>query len=305
MDEMNRDVFLHLVKKEEAGKLLRQVLQNRFRFSRRMLRRLRESQGVTVNGRVMFFTSRVEEGDQIRITLPADPEPTLAPQPVPLRIVFEDEDLIVLDKEPGQVVHPTKDYRDNTLANGLVYHWLQRGEQRLARPVTRLDKDTSGLIVFAKHAYAHAFLAKEMDKRCYEREYLAVVRGEWPEGEGVMDEPIGRSPDEPHKRMVRVDGARAFTRFQVERRFKGATLLRLKLETGRTHQIRVHLSHRGYPIFGDSLYGMEETGEESIRRQALHAVRLTVVHPRDRRPCIWESPIPEDMKHLINRFLFI
>lgn len=293
--------FLHTVKKEEEGKMLRQVLQNRFRFSRRMLRRLRESQGVTVNGRWVYFSSRVTEGDAIKVWMPEDPEPTIPAQPVPLRIVFEDDDLIVLDKEPGQVVHPTKGYRDHTLANGLVYHWQRCGEQRRVRPVTRLDKDTSGLIVFAKHAYAHAFLAKEMGKRRYRREYLALVQGEWPQERGVITAPIGRSPEQPHKRMVRAGGAEAITRFQVERRLKGATLLRLELETGRTHQIRVHLSHRGYPIVGDSLYGEQAA---HIARQALHAARLRLLHPRDGRERVWESPLPGDMECLVKSFLY-
>ncbi|PTM57495.1 23S rRNA pseudouridine1911/1915/1917 synthase [Desmospora activa DSM 45169] len=292
--------FLHTVKKEEEGKMLRQVLQQRFRFSRRLLRRLRESQGVTVNGRVVYFTSRVTEGDAIQVIMPQDPEPAIPPQELSLRIVFEDDDLIVLDKEPGQVVHPTKDYRDYTLANGLVYHWRQRGEQRQARPVTRLDKDTSGLIVFAKHAYAHAFLAKEMGKRRYRRQYLAMVRGEWLQEEGVIDAPIDRSPEEPHKRMVREDGVEAITHFQVERRLKGATLLRLELETGRTHQIRVHLSHRGFPIIGDTLYGGQDA---TIARQALHAARLCLFHPRDRREHEWKSLMPEDMERLVQSFL--
>lgn len=299
------DSFLHIVKPHEEGKMLRQVLQSRFRFSRRMLRRLRESRGVTVNDQVIYFTARVSAGDRIRVGLPQDPELSVEPQPVPLRIVFEDADVVVLDKEAGQVVHPTKNYRSHTLANGLVYYWLQRGEHRLARPVTRLDKDTSGLILFAKHAYAHAYLAKEMAKRRYRREYLAVVHGRWPQEQAVITDPIGRSPDQPHKRMVRRDGKEAITHVKVMRRFQEATLVQLRLETGRTHQIRVHLSHRGHPIVGDPLYGWKASEHYGISRTSLHAFRLIMIHPRDGQAYRWESPMPEDMHRLIDIFTTI
>lgn len=291
--------FVYRVQEKEKGKTVRDVLRNRYRFSRRFFRRLKESGGVTVNGRSAFLTARVEEGDLLQVKLPEE-RTDIPPQPVSFTVVHEDEDLVVIDKPPGLVVHPTKDYREHTLANGLVYRWTARGEAHAVHPVTRLDKDTSGLLVIAKHAYAHDFLAGQMARRRYLRGYLAVVHGEVPEETGVIDAPIARCPDRPARRCVMEGGAPAITRFSVLERFPGATLLRLFLETGRTHQIRVHLAHRGHPIIGDPMYaeGWESRGME---RQALHAAFLQLTHPRDRRERSWESPLPPDIRRLVQR----
>lgn len=299
---LNRDGtadFVHRVQEDEAGKMVRDVLRNRYRFSRRFFRRLKEFGGVTVNGRPTFLTARVEEGDLLRIRLPEE-RTDIPPQPVTFTVVHEDEDLVVIDKPPGLVVHPTKDYRDFTLANGLVYRWMERGETHAVHPVTRLDKDTSGLLVIAKHAYAHDFLAGQMARRRYRRGYLAVVHGEVREEAGVIDAPIARCPDRPSHRCVMEGGAPAITRFSVMERLPGATLLRLFLDTGRTHQIRVHLAHRGHPIIGDPMYaeGLDSWG---IDRQALHAAFLQLTHPRERRQRSWESPLPSDIQGLIRR----
>lgn len=299
---MNRDQtadFVHRVQMNEAGKTVRDVLRNRYRFSRRFFRKLKESAGVTLNGRPVFLTVRVEEGDLLRVKLPEE-RTDLPPQPVSFDVVHEDEDLVVIDKPPGLVVHPTKDYREHTLANGLVHRWMKRGEMHAVHPVTRLDKDTSGLLVIAKNAYAHDFLAGQMASRRYRRGYLAVVHGEVSEEDGVIDAPIARCPDRPSHRCVMEGGAPAVTRFSVVERLPGATLLRLFLDTGRTHQIRVHLAHRGHPIIGDSMYaaGWDTRG---IDRQALHANYLQLIHPRDRLERSWESPLPRDIQELIRR----
>ncbi|MBN2911001.1 RluA family pseudouridine synthase [Polycladomyces sp. WAk] len=295
-------VMTHRVDESEDGKMVRQVLRNRFRFSRRQFRRLKVTDGVRVNGSFAYLTSRVKTGDVITVTL-TDEEPVhIPPQPVPLHIMYEDEDLLVLDKQPGVVVHPTKDYRDWTLANGLVHHWRERGETHQVRPVTRLDKETSGLIVFAKHAHAHAFLSGQMANKRYKREYLAIVHGRVLRTSGTIDAPIGRDPAHTSRRIVTPDGAEAVTHYRVEAAFSKASLVRLSLETGRTHQIRVHLAHLGHPIIGDTLYGNEEDAAMwGMERQALHAARLTLIHPRDKSSRTWESPIPADMKRLLDR----
>src|SRR5690606_28242771 len=200
--------FVYRVQEKEKGKTVRDVLRNRYRFSRRFFRRLKESGGVTVNGRPAFLTARVEEGDLLQVKLPEE-RTDIPPQPVSFTVVHEDEDLVVIDKPPGLVVHPTKDYREHTLANGLVYRCTARGEAHAVHPVTRLDKDTSGLLVIAKHAYAHDFLAAQMARRRYLRGYLAVVHGEVPEETGVIDAPIARCPDRPARRCVMEGGAPA------------------------------------------------------------------------------------------------
>lgn len=295
-------IFSHVVTLEENGKMVEQVLKNRFRFSKRMMRRLKNEKRVTVNGKWVYFTSRISTDDHIviRINTEEDVEYIQA-QLVPFRVVDEDEDLIVIDKPAGIVVHPTGSHQEGTLANGLIYYWRERGEHHKIRPVTRLDKDTSGLMVLAKHAYGHAFLADQMAKKRYERSYLAIIHGNLLHDEGTIDLPIAKHPDIPLLRMIDFgeNGSRAITHYQVIERFKHASILRLWLETGRTHQIRVHLSSIGHPIIGDELYGSGAQEKDLIDRQALHATSLKLYHPRERTWREWEAPIPEDMKRLL------
>ncbi len=286
----------HRVRREEAGKMVRQVLRNRFRFSRRMFRRLKEARAVEVNGDTVFITSRVYEGDRIRVRLPGDEGAGVEPQPVPVHLVYEDEDIAVIDKQPGVVVHPTKHDPDHTLANGLAHHWQERGEFHLIRPVTRLDRDTSGLLVFAKHPHAHARLSAQMQQKRYRRDYVAVVHGRLHSGQGSVDQPIARSRTHPRLRTVSPEGAKALTHYRVLERFPQATLIRLRLETGRTHQIRVHMAHLGHPLLGDTMYGGKG---DRIGRQALHALHLSLYHPRDGHPHSWTASLAADLKQLL------
>lgn len=296
--------FAHVVTPEEDGELLETVLRKQFRFSKRMMRILKHEKRVMVNDEWMFFRSRVKEADQIRIELNiAEDVEYIAPEEILFHVVDEDEDLIVVDKPPNTVVHPTGSHQQGTLANGLVYYWAQRGENHKIRPVTRLDKDTSGLMVLAKHAYGHAFLADQMAKKRYERSYLAVIHGNLIHDQGTIDLPIGKVPDVPLLRFIDFseEGSRAITHYEVVERFAHASVLRLWLETGRTHQIRVHLSSIGHPIIGDELYGRGEEEKHLIGRQALHATSLKLYHPRKREWVEWEAPMPDDIQQLLHQ----
>lgn len=214
-------------------------------------------------------------------------------------VVYEDEHVLVVDKPAGVVVHPVRSYGSGTLVDAVLARWARMGQYFTPRPVNRLDKDTSGLVVFAKTQHAHSFLAAQLEDRRMSRGYLAVVRGVLEEDEGTVDAPIGYDPGPPPKRTVITGGKPAVTCWTVVERLPDATLVRLWLKTGRTHQIRVHMSHIGHAVYGDRLYDPEPT--DLIGRQALHAFRLRFLHPGTRMEVEFTSPLPEDIRRLLER----
>lgn len=291
-----------VVNANESGKMLKQILQNRFHFSRRMFRRLREEQRVNVNQNVIYYTSRLKEGDIVEVQLAeTDEDGFITPQKIDFSIVFEDDDILVVDKPAGIVVHPTMGYREGTLANGVAYHARQRSESYLFRPVTRLDKDTSGIMVIAKHAHAHAMLSKQMRRRRYRRKYIAVSYGYVTPQKGIIDLPIGNSPTSIIERVIdHENGKEAVTHYETITRLQEATVLTLSLETGRTHQIRLHLASIGHPIIGDTLYGLKDD-QPLIPRQALHAKEIEIFHPSRYEWLRWSIPLAEDVEKLIKK----
>jgi 23S rRNA pseudouridine1911/1915/1917 synthase len=224
-------------------------------------------------------------------------------QPIALAIVHEDAALIVVDKPAGLVVHPGHGNRDGTLANALVHHAPQLAHLPRAGIVHRLDKDTSGLLVVAQTPEAQTSLVRQLAARTVKREYLALVRGAVTAA-GHVDAPIGRHRTARTRMAVTARGKPARTRYRVLERFAGATLLAVTLETGRTHQIRVHMHAIGHPLVGDPMYGRRARGDDPLARfprQALHAARLGLVHPASGRDCEWRSPVPEDLRALLAR----
>ena len=198
------------------------------------------------------------------------------------------------------MVHPTRSHPTGTLANGVLHHFRSKGENCIVRLVSRLDRDTSGLIIIAKNQYSHMFLAKEMERNTLIKGYTAVVWGNLKEKEGTINEPIYRPTDDSIKRVVDPRGQESITHYEVIESLKEADVVRLRLETGRTHQIRVHLSYLGNPIIGDTLYGRDE--ESLINRQALHASHLSFLHPRTKERINLSSDLPEDMKEFDKGF---
>ncbi|UYZ14689.1 RluA family pseudouridine synthase [Brevibacillus sp. WF146] len=282
----------------EADMTIRDALQKRFGVSRRLLVRAKYQGAVTRNGTPVFVTERLRPGDEVAILVPGEEEETVLPEPMELAIRHEDEDIMVIAKPAGLVVHPTGGHTGGTLANGVVAYWRERGERRKFRPVNRLDKDTSGLLIVAKNQWAHEQFSRMQKERTLHRWYQAIVEGEVAEEEGTVDAPIGLRDDSIIVREVRPDGQPAVTRYRVLARGGGMSWLELKLETGRTHQIRVHMSHLGHPLAGDDLYGGSRT---CIGRQALHAARLSFVHPRSGQAMEWSEPLPADMRELAAR----
>ncbi len=287
--------FTYAVQKQDEELALRSLLRREFGVSTRLLRRLKETDGVLLDGTPSPLFAKPLAGQVLSIQMPEESS-WFAPQPVEFGVVYEDSDLLAVDKPPGLVVHPTNGKPDHTMVNGLAYRMQQRGEQYKIRLVNRLDMDTSGLCIVAKNSYCQDFLMKQMQKNQVEKTYLAFVKGTLT-GAGTIDLPIGRKPGDPWRRAVIEGGSPSITHYRSIATFEAdASLVELRLETGRTHQIRVHLSHIGYPIISDRLYG--NPMPELIGRQALHACRMFLRHPATGETVRLEAPMPQDMQQL-------
>lgn len=282
----------------DGGREVREILLRTLRLSRQMLKRLAVSGGIRLNGASPFLSTRVQTGDVVAVRLSAVSPSGLRPVPMDLDIVLEDSDVLVINKPPGLLVHPTRPSHVRTLAHGVLAYYQRQGTPDLIHPVHRLDRDTSGLVLFARHSLAHQRLDRQLQSRTLKRSYLAVVHGVVRAGEGELDVPIERQAGDPHLRAVATSaGASARTRFRVIDRFPEGTLLDVQLETGRTHQIRVHMAHLGHPLIGDTAYG--GALHPACPRQALHAWRLSFSHPISRLPVQCEAPLPPDMVGLL------
>ncbi|BDG60961.1 RluA family pseudouridine synthase [Caldinitratiruptor microaerophilus] len=286
-----RELFRFTVEPEAAGLRLDTLLRRRFRVTSTLLRRVRHHGRVLVDGEPRRVVDPVPAGAEVVVLVEEEASPGVAPEPLPLEVVHEDADLLVVNKPPGQVVHPTRGVCGGTLANAAVHYLASRGEPAPVHPVNRLDRGTSGLVVFAKNAWAHAALAGRL-----ERVYLAVASGRIEADALTIDQPIGRDPDHPVRRRVDPAGQPAVTRVRAVSRWPAATLCEVTLETGRTHQIRVHLAWAGHPLLGDALYGGPT---DRLARPALHAWRVRFVHPRNRTLLSLEVPPPPDFQALL------
>jgi RluA family pseudouridine synthase len=287
----------HTVAADEAGRTVEEILTGPMGISRRMIQRLTRSRGVQLNRRPAYLAGKVKKGDVVTARVAPEEDAGLPPVPMELAVVHEDAEVLVLDKPPFLLVHPTSPEQTRTLAHGVAHRFAQQGLRAKVRPVHRIDRDTSGLVLFARTALAHAHLDAQLREREMGRSYLAFVRGAVADDAGMVDAPIGRDRKNPNLRAVRPGGEPALTRWRVAERFSGATLLELELETGRTHQIRVHMAHLGHPVLGDRPYGGAARGD-TMKRQALHAARLAFAHPRTGERMSFEAPLPADLAEL-------
>ena len=274
-------------------------------MSRSSAQKLLEDGHILRNGKPGKKNDKLNIADEISVTLPEPKEVDIVPKEIPLDIVYEDEDVLVINKPKGLVVHPAAGHQDDTLVNGLLYAMGDSlsGINGELRPgiVHRIDKDTSGLLAVAKNDLAHTVLASQLKDHTMARTYECIVCGGLKEDAGTVDAPIGRHPTDRKKMCVTQRNSRdAVTHWEVIKRYRGYTHIRCRLETGRTHQIRVHMAHIGHPILGDVVYGRKkpELGQDS---QVLHAGALCFRHPRDQRPVMVFAPLPPYFEEVLQK----
>ena len=304
--------MIYTVKSEDAGKRLDAYLAEVADMSRSAAAKLIESGAVTVAGKQSEKKYQVKPLDEVDVILPEVEEYEAEPEDIPLNVIYEDSDIIVINKPSGMVVHPAPGNYKGTLVNALLYHCKDSlsGIGGVMRPgiVHRIDKDTSGLLVVAKNDASHRALSEELGYHGIEREYHALVRGGFKEESGTVDLPIGRHPVDRKKMAVIKNGDRArdaVTHYEVIRSYGQISYLRLRLETGRTHQIRVHMSHLGHALLGDEVYASTKTTFEKQHAplfdgQILHAKRLSLTHPKTGERMTFECELPDNFKKLID-----
>ena len=290
---------------ESAGARLDAFLAARLpELTRSAAARLIEGGLVTVDGKPAGKSARLTGGETVSVTLPQAEEPEARPQDIPLEVVYEDADVIVVNKPVGMVVHPAPGHPDGTLVNALLHHCAGSlsgiGGQLRPGIVHRIDRDTSGLIIAAKNDAAHACLAAQLSGHTLARTYECLAVGNFKEDSGTVDAPIGRHRTDRKKMAVVLDGRRAVTHWEVIARYQGVTHLRCRLETGRTHQIRVHLAYIGHPILGDTVYGAKKP-VPGLTGQCLHATGLQFLHPSTGEKITLTCPLPEEFKKMLKK----
>ena len=282
----------------EEDLTLKEILLDKLNFSVRSLSKMKREKSVLVNGEFKKLSSNIVKGDLIEVRIDEDMA-NFEPQDLNLNIIYDDFDIIMVNKPPFMVVHPTKSHFDKTIANGVTDYIIKKNEKVKVRFVNRLDMNTSGLVIVAKNAYAHHVLSKDMSGDKVIKRYITVVNGVVENDEGTINQPIYRPTEDSIKRVVDERGQASVTHYKVLERLNNATVLEVKLETGRTHQIRVHMNFIGHGIIGDELYGY--VNEDLINRQALHAYSLEFMQPRTKEILEFKAEIPNDMKDLIEK----
>ncbi|WP_339303255.1 RluA family pseudouridine synthase [Paenibacillus sp. FSL R5-0519] len=309
--------IVYTVTEQEDGWLLKTVLQRRLLVSRKLLSKIKlTEQGVMLNGERVYISVKVAAGDVVEVRMEQEESDDILPEPIPFTVLYEDEHLLVVNKDAGIIVHPTHGHYTGTLANGVVHYWKSKGERFRFRPIHRLDQETSGVLAIAKNPYVHQHVSEQMIAGTVDKKYIAFVHGSPVPEQGSVDGPIDRDPEEPHRRIVTPDGYAARTLYTTLTRWAEGTAsaVSLKLESGRTHQIRVHMTSIGCPLIGDRMYktlpeheineraiAVREERDSWIERQALHACELTFEHPILQERMTFQAPFPLDMAALENR----
>lgn len=280
---------------KDGGETLEEFLLNQG-LSSRFFRRVYKGKCIFVNGKLINKNQVLNMGDIVSIIIEDEIDNTFA-ENMPLDIIYEDMDILAINKPPFVVVHPTKSHQANTISNGIAYYFKEKGIKRKIRLVNRLDMNTSGILLVAKSSFAHQQMALQFENNKVEKRYMAVVDGVVEKDSDAIDLPIGREEEKSIRKVVTPNGQDALTKYRVMERYNNATLLDIELITGRSHQIRVHLNHIGHPIIGDTLYFKFSP---YINRQALHAYYLKLKKPRREEKIELKANLPKDIKMLIN-----
>lgn len=299
------DRRFYVTEEEEAERIDKYIASISGDFSRSFIQRLIKEQAVRVNGKAVKASFCISPGDEILLQLPELTLPAAAAEDIPLDILYEDRQLIVVNKPKGMVVHPAAGHDTGTLVNALLYHCKEElsGINGVMRPgiVHRIDRDTTGALVACKTDEAHASLAAQLKEHSITRRYRAIVHGSLREEEGTIDAPLGRSPSDRKKMAVVAGGKRAVTHYRVLEWLRGYTYIECRLETGRTHQIRVHMASRGYPLLGDTVYGPSKCPVPGLTGQTLHAGVLGFIHPATGEYIEFQVPLPDYFQKLLEK----
>jgi 23S rRNA pseudouridine1911/1915/1917 synthase len=278
---------------------VKEVLKAEFSMSDRLLLKLKKLDKIYLNGKVTSVNHPIVENDLIECHLDYDEDNSnIVPTKIPVNIIYEDEAYLVVNKPAGIPVHPSMDHYTDSLANGVIFYFNQIGLKKKIRPVNRLDKDTSGIVIFAKNEYIQECLIKQMKNKQFIKKYIAIVNGNLDNLEGIINAPIARKENSIIERCVSETGDTAITHYKVLKRNDNFDVIECILETGRTHQIRVHFAYLGHSLLGDTLYGVSST---LINRQALHAYEVEFIHPIIKQKVKYIADIPDDFKNILKK----
>lgn len=282
---------------------IKDVLKSYFEISDRLLTKLKKNNHIFLNGLPEYINKEIKINDLIEVDLDFEENfDNIVPFNINLNIIFEDESLIIINKSAGIPVHPSILHFNNSLSNGLAFYYIKNNIHKKIRPVNRLDKDTSGIVIFAKNEYIQECLIKQMKLKVFCKEYYAILEGFLNENSGIINAPIARKEGSIIEREINSNGETSITHFKLIKNFEfdnlPLSLVHFKLETGRTHQIRVHSKYINHPILGDSLYG---NSSNIISRQALHSYKVSFIHPISKEKLIFEIPLPEDINYILSK----
>jgi len=285
------------ISKEHSGFTVEEYIKSILQYSGRRIQKLTRQKGILLNGKKVFLQKKIKADDTLRILADKDMTYGVEPEQGWVEVLYEDDYMLVLNKPAHQLVHPTGQTTSGTLANFLAYQLQQQGVISTIRPVHRLDRETSGCIIFAKDARSQFILEQQLKDRTLTRTYWAMVKGIVHPPFSTIDAPIGSHPTMANRRAISEKGDQAITHYHTLRNFSNTTLLELTLDTGRTHQIRVHLAHIGYPLIGDGMYGIRVPW---LTRQALHAAAVSFIHIKDQHKITVQAPLPPDLTQAID-----